>query len=710
MKTDDDEFSIPSLTKSLESNSISSSKRKEKKKISDLTSINVEPEKNLIVSERVVDDFSNSAEKSVRNKALQLYSVERDTPHGAKDMGTHSKQRASLRILVKTSILESSTTMKRRYSYSAVSSSNVSAIVDDSNVANALKILQKERLFVTRLGFPERAVELDLMIEEMRTKAKKKKEEILRATTELRMKQLSQTQSRKQERLTKVFEAEIAELEDKLNKEETKLKSKQDASFLAMLEATSRRALGRTKKCTCDKAYVCKHNKTASYNTRRPVYKVVLYRRNAARLKKAGRIEEGNAWAEKAREIDEEEQEKWRGRVAKSVVESPWGATEASIDQITELHRKEIDVLRKSHDVKREVLAKKQALRQKNFRLALLAEERKVRLQCRKQATRKSNFEIGEDDPTNVFNSEDPDIEEPATTFTSLPDIQSPIAATPQKSSSKKTINNNYNGIVNSPVGPTISNYISEENKRSKKQESTSSSYQTSQPLFDDIDINNITKTTTTLSPSPPSKVPLKSNIRPSPHIHNQNPNHISISDGNAVEKDVIRIGIEQNLKINTNISPDLHSSQLSIDQIDDDNEFDVNSDEAVENVESNKSLIPNDWEYDPLVDDNPTISFSPGSRIDADWSDYDKKLSMRNGLENSYNQHLEQKHVQFSENDTIRTFQIADQISQGIEELELEEDKNIEALIQKNIQSPPKLPPQESHQQSIRSKIHIKE
>ena len=65
MKTDDDEFSIPSISKSIESNSIASSKGKEKrKKNSDLTSINLEPEKNLVVAERTVDDFSSSAEKS----------------------------------------------------------------------------------------------------------------------------------------------------------------------------------------------------------------------------------------------------------------------------------------------------------------------------------------------------------------------------------------------------------------------------------------------------------------------------------------------------------------------------------------------------------------------------------------------------------------------------------------------------------------------
>ena len=148
-------------------------------------------------------------------------------------------------------------------------------------------------------------MELDRMIEEMRVKAKQKNEQDLKAITELRMRQLSVSQTRKQDKLTQVFEKEIQDLEDKIMNEEIKLKTKQESSFLAMLEvnsvflcflynmliiclcynmsiiyiyfniqANSRRALGRTKKCTCDKAYVCRHNKTASYNTRRPVYKV----------------------------------------------------------------------------------------------------------------------------------------------------------------------------------------------------------------------------------------------------------------------------------------------------------------------------------------------------------------------------------------------------------------------------------------------------
>ena len=46
------------------------------------------------------------------------------------------------------------------------------------------------------------------------------------------------------------------------------------------------------------------------------------------------RPEEAAAWLEKARTIDEKEQEKWSSRVAESIVASPWGANEAVVDQV----------------------------------------------------------------------------------------------------------------------------------------------------------------------------------------------------------------------------------------------------------------------------------------------------------------------------------------------------------------------------------------
>eukprot|EP00981_Chlorochromonas_danica_P008401 scaffold2187_cov182-Ochromonas_danica.AAC.2 len=161
---------------------------------------------------------------------------------------------------------------------------------------------------------------------------------------------------------------------------------RQEVEFLRVLENASRRAIGRVKKCNCIAPYMCRHNKTASYNTRRPTHTVVIYRRNAKRLRAAGRPEEAQTWDEKAKELDEAEQERWRTRVARSIVSSPWGANEAAVDQITESHKRELAVLRKTHDVKRDMHEKKQAMRRKNFMNTMLAEQRKVRMQCRKQA------------------------------------------------------------------------------------------------------------------------------------------------------------------------------------------------------------------------------------------------------------------------------------------------------------------------------------
>ena len=48
------------------------------------------------------------------------------------------------------------------------------------------------------------------------------------------------------------------------------------------------------------------------------------------------------------------------------------------MDQITELHKKELAVLRKTHAVKQDMLEKKHIMRRKNFRNTILAEERKV--------------------------------------------------------------------------------------------------------------------------------------------------------------------------------------------------------------------------------------------------------------------------------------------------------------------------------------------
>ena len=134
----------------------------------------------------------------------------------------------------------------------------------------------------------------------------------------------------------------------------------------------------------------------ASYNTRRPSKTVVQYRRNGKRLRQSGRPEEGAAWEEKAADIDFDAQEEWRVHIASSIVASPWGANEAFVDQYAERHKKELDVLQKTHDVKRAVLNAETELKRRNFENTCDAEERKVKMQCRKQAAMRSRADAAE--------------------------------------------------------------------------------------------------------------------------------------------------------------------------------------------------------------------------------------------------------------------------------------------------------------------------
>lgn len=249
-------------------------------------------------------------------------------------MGLHGVSRAQLRQLCQTTILESSKSMgKKKYSQSQMSSA-ISMLDETGDAMNALKALQKERLVVSRLGFVERAMELDALIEDMRTKAKRQRDREEERILSNRMTLLKNSHRRKELKLEYLLNQEMQELRKKFEDEEAKLKARQEQEFLRILDSATRRAIGRVKKCACTEAYLCRHNKTASYNTRRPTKQVVTYRRNGRRLKSSGRVEEGEEWERKAKEIDDIHQEQWRKRIATSIVASPWGANEAVVDQV----------------------------------------------------------------------------------------------------------------------------------------------------------------------------------------------------------------------------------------------------------------------------------------------------------------------------------------------------------------------------------------
>jgi hypothetical protein len=243
----------------------------------------------------------------MRDEALKLYKGELNRPTSL-DLGLQGPSRASLRVICRSAVLESSLTMRKKYSQSQMSSVH-SAVDGEKNVMSALRILQKERLIVTRLGFPDKAMELDKEIELMRVKVKIAREKEEETIVAQRMKLLGLAHMRKQARLEYILSEEWKDLMTKNKEEEDRMVKRQELEFLRVLESATRRAIGRVKKCNCDKAYLCRHNKTASYNTRKPSKVVVQYRRNARRLRQAGRPEEGLVWDEKAKALDDIDQE-----------------------------------------------------------------------------------------------------------------------------------------------------------------------------------------------------------------------------------------------------------------------------------------------------------------------------------------------------------------------------------------------------------------
>ena len=313
--------------------------------------------------------------ESSKDGALRVYKEELQV-NPTFDLALHSPSRSRLRVLAANSVIDSTKKIKKKYSFSQGSSQHSSVNIEGQSGQNALKMLMKERIIVSRLGFPEKAMELDMQIEAMRKVATEERKKEEQATIDQRMKLLETSHGRKRSRLEYTLSLETEALRERFEAEEQHLLDRQEQDFIKMLEVANRAAMGKPKKCTCRDPYVCQHNKIASYNSRKPAKVVIEYRRNAKRLKQAGRPEESQIWEEKAQRIDDEDQEKWCKRVAQSIVCSPWGANEAIVDEMTEKHKTELYVLKKTQAFKKIQHEVAQDTKRRNFTNTMLAEER----------------------------------------------------------------------------------------------------------------------------------------------------------------------------------------------------------------------------------------------------------------------------------------------------------------------------------------------
>eukprot|EP01041_Mallomonas_annulata_P011296 gene11296-23636_t len=332
-----------------------------------------------------MEDSAPTSRDKLKVHALKKYTSEKCSP--GFDIGRGTVSRSNLRVACKEMVMECSTSSyKRGLGGSNSSMSGISAASSNNNYVDphapnaflkALRKLQHERLVVARLGFPEKAFELDQMISVMREKAKLERKKEEKKILHDSMKQITKILKSKKEKFEEELKKEIDIMEAKFNEEGEELLKRQERDFINCLKAATRRAIGRVKKCNCQQPYLCRHNKTASYNTRKPSKEVVQYRRNAQRLKQGGKPEEALLWQEKAIVLDQSEQEAWRNRVATGIVISPWGANEAVVDQMADTHRVELQALRKNQIIKRNTVMKIHETKRRNFENLITAERRR---------------------------------------------------------------------------------------------------------------------------------------------------------------------------------------------------------------------------------------------------------------------------------------------------------------------------------------------
>lgn len=344
---------------------------------------------------------------SIKNKKeqqiLNLYNNEIYS-RSSIDLGVNGETRAQLRENVKKVLLDTTqnTVVKKANSHISGNSSSVHDY--EGNAMSVLKKLQRERMIITRLGFTEKADKLDEQIEKMRKIAldQRRKEQDDLFNEHLLV--LEKKQERKLDRLNAILTSRKNKMEKRLQDEYKILIETQEQEFMNTFHNTEKKAIGKTSKCNCVNKYLCRHNESSSYNTRKPHPQVVLYKKSSKRLKKGGRSEDAVELENMAIELDQQHQEEWRRRVTESVVASPWGANISKMDRMIENNKRQLKIMEEAHACKRkanEVLAQRSRWALQNN---MNSEKNRLRNKCRKlyekflvERTKKEN-ELGDED------------------------------------------------------------------------------------------------------------------------------------------------------------------------------------------------------------------------------------------------------------------------------------------------------------------------
>ncbi|CAM9840958.1 unnamed protein product, partial [Sphacelaria rigidula] len=254
-------------------------------------------------------------------------------------------------------------------------------------IMSQLKKLQKERLIVARLGFPDKAMEIDGHIEEIRADLRREREKEDSRVLEEELATLAVGHEHRLSSLERELEQDAKNKRDGFERERSVLRGKQEKQFAQLVDDAIKRAIGKSKarerciggsSCSCTKRYLCRHNKTASFNTRRPKKEVIHFRKNAKRLRHGGRLDESAAWEEKAAELDAEHLDKWREEVAAGLTASAWGGSSSALDQLASQHQREILRMETRQANDWTLLLMRHQTMRRNCNNAIMVEQKKV--------------------------------------------------------------------------------------------------------------------------------------------------------------------------------------------------------------------------------------------------------------------------------------------------------------------------------------------
>ncbi|CAM9735652.1 unnamed protein product, partial [Ectocarpus fasciculatus] len=262
-----------------------------------------------------------------------------------------------------------------------------------------LRELQMERLAMARMGFLDKAREVEVWIESERLKTQKEREEKEQAILAQKLGGLDMSHRRRFIGLENKQGEGEAQFRAKCEKEKEELRLKHKREYDMLIEETAQRAYGGVSSCQCEKTYLCRHNKTASYNTRKPTREVIRLRQNAERLRATGRVEEAEEFEIQAQDLDDACDKQWRTRVEQSIVRLSiaWSGGKSRLEQLVEKQQHTVKSLEETHEAKHELLVKQQDIQRRNLKSTFEAERKKVAMYCRRAALKRMTRDIKED-------------------------------------------------------------------------------------------------------------------------------------------------------------------------------------------------------------------------------------------------------------------------------------------------------------------------